>query len=113
MNKFKVGDRIAVYDATEVGGHRSTGTVKRVSERGFIYFTPDVPSENNSWLVHPKQCRRLKPKAKAREFWIREPVTGCPGQHQAATISTLKPDPRFYGLIPDSRPWIHVREVRK
>lgn len=68
MSKFKAGDRVAVY---RYGSTVTKGTVKYVygSLEGL-----DVCLDNNEEEVgvHPKQCRKLKKKAKKQphEVWV-------------------------------------------
>lgn len=69
MNKFKVGDRVAIY--TPDG--RYTGTVDHIEEGGvYAMIDGDVGAQR----YHPKQCRKLKPKAKAREWWVAQQNAG-------------------------------------
>lgn len=66
-SKFKVGDRVAVYER----GEREVGTVKHVHANGNLYIDlrdGDLPN------ISPKQCRRLVPRAKAREWWVALPL---------------------------------------
>jgi hypothetical protein len=81
--KFKVGDRVAVYMQVIEGNGgvaRRTAFVEsqRLSQgqQPCLFVCLDKPVEfiigddySRLW-VHEKQCRRLKPKRKAREFWI-------------------------------------------
>jgi hypothetical protein len=67
MSKFKVGDRVAVYDRTGI----FYGFVANVLSNDFLDVT------GLEWFVHPKQCRKLVPKKKAprgkiggRVVWI-------------------------------------------
>lgn len=70
---FRVGDKVAVY----VGGRanvcsgRKVGVVREVTSFDdlLVEFCNGLKSE--SWLCHPKQCRRLKRK-KCREWdvWV-------------------------------------------
>lgn len=67
MSKFKDGDRVAVYD----GDERHTGEVVDISHDGLLI----VASESFPGKLvefHPKQCRKLKPKAKKepRRIWL-------------------------------------------
>lgn len=71
MSKFKVGDRVVVY-ASDLSGVR--GTVQSVHEDGILavhldeyYHEVETNEEFNGVLVHPKQCRKLKPKTKKED----------------------------------------------
>lgn len=66
MSKFKVGDRVAIYNGT-----------RRVDKVQFITLTGGIVTfEGPSGMAyHPKQCRRLKPK-KRREIWVKKPIPG-------------------------------------
>ena len=76
MSKFKVGDRVAVYGNT---GNKGPNFTYARGQRGVV---EDIVSEDeeinvrlDEWTgdrivgVHPKQCRKLKPK-KQREIWV-------------------------------------------
>jgi hypothetical protein len=54
MSKFKVGDRVAVYDII-----RRTGVVVGFSEDG---NRVEIVGALITYAVHVKQCRKLKPK---------------------------------------------------
>lgn len=59
MNKFKVGDRVAVYRADE----RYTGFIEQVISDQKMLFRPGLRGENHQqFYVHPKQCRKLTTK---------------------------------------------------
>lgn len=65
-NKFKVGDRVAVYTT----GGRCVVTVNAVSGNSVWW----ADSDNYRYSAHFKQCRRLIPKKKkpGDEIWIAE-----------------------------------------
>lgn len=70
MKTFKVGDRVAVYDLS-----RQVGTVESVkyestNKAGEKFPMVGIRVSGGTKYAHPKQCRRLKPKRVAREFWI-------------------------------------------
>lgn len=68
MTQFKVGDRVAVYGNTRYGYFhgiddvcRRTGVVIKHIDIDWLEFKID--GDNDSfYVVHPKQCRRLKKK---------------------------------------------------
>ncbi len=60
--KFKVGDRIRVYQC-EV---KDTGTISDISEDGLI----KVVCKETTYIVHYKQCRRLIKKKPKQVLWI-------------------------------------------
>ena len=69
MSKFKVGDRVAVYDMNQWG--RATGKITEVAANKKAFCTVTLDSEWAGWAdpdgevgVHPKQCRLLPPKKK-------------------------------------------------
>lgn len=94
MGKFKVGQRVAVYTASY---GRTTHTITSV-QPGIISLSGSSPPE----YAHPNQCRRLKPKAKLKEFWVYEPDWG----HKEVNVNTKDE-------IDEDHVWIHFREVRK
>lgn len=70
MNKFKVGDRIKIYDCEE-----RTGTIIKINNN-FCHVnikskTDDLFNNEYEWVYHYKQCRKLvkkfKPKFKVGE----------------------------------------------
>jgi len=64
--KFRAGDRVVVYMAAT----RLVLRLSAIQEDGLLFFNSiDNPGHMNH-MAHPKQCRRLKPKAKPREFWV-------------------------------------------
>ena len=72
MSKFKVGDRVSVYGQTDAcwcDGYYATVEGVRPSGDLNVLFD-DKEAEPRKVIVHRKQCRRLKPKAKLRRVWI-------------------------------------------
>lgn len=68
MTQFKVGDRVAVYS----NGSRYTGKIE--PHGGNCLY---IKTENTNFIgimAHPKQCRKLRPGARPRSVWIREPL---------------------------------------
>jgi hypothetical protein len=65
MSAFTVGDRVAVY----ISGQRMTGTVHEELEFGNLKVRCDIGAPFGYPIVHPKQCRKLKKKAR-RRVWI-------------------------------------------
>lgn len=68
---LKVGDRVAVYTgkvSASSAVSRGTGVIRMI-----IADTVAVTLDSGTWdyWYHPKQCRRLKPKAKPREWSLR------------------------------------------
>lgn len=63
MNKFKVGDRVAVYSLRDP----AKGSVLSINDLGHLIVLIDGYEGTNTF--HPKQCRRLV-KKKRREFWV-------------------------------------------
>lgn len=95
MNKFKVGDRVKVYD----GGYGYSGTVDAIEANSSrVRISCRV-----SW-IHPKQCRRLKPRPKPREIWIREADIPKPLRSGNAVVSSAE-------LVGDA--YLLFREVKK
>lgn len=80
--ELKVGDRVSVVLDN---GVKYRGTVKQLMPFGNLMldlFRTGSPVVYP--VVHPKQCRRLKPKRKAREIWIKE--TDLPGPNRSGYV---------------------------
>lgn len=65
--KFKVGERVAVYD----GFGRDIGIVEEIRD-GILSIGSE---DSDRFVAHPKQCRRLVKKPKRRVF-LRESAGG-------------------------------------
>lgn len=63
MNKYKVGERVAVYMA----GNRHLGVITRLLEKENVEVKIDLIYVR----VHEKQLRKLKKKTQ-RYFWVKE-----------------------------------------
>lgn len=113
MTEFKIGDRVKVYgDVTKTNSTRShfvfngyNGEVISLHPSGWI----TVFLSDEHFLVHPKQCRRLKPKQR-REWWL---VVG--GGPNALSYDTEEEARRRVGLDTSgfTLKVVHVREVKK
>lgn len=65
MNKFKVGDRVAVYNNDFLGFQkRLVGIIKSINKE-----TVYVKGDDWCWHVHYKQCRKLK-KKEPKVYWV-------------------------------------------
>lgn len=63
VSSFKIGDRVAVYSCNiAFQSVRWTGTVEYIQETGTLEIKGDMHPDLPSSKIHPKQCRRLKPK---------------------------------------------------
>lgn len=63
MCKFKVGDRVRVYEFV----HKHEGTVSFIGVTGLINI--EISPGNTISGVHPKQCRKLV-KRKTEYLWV-------------------------------------------
>lgn len=73
MSKFKVGDRVAVYNRH----WRITGRIEDINCHGKLFVIEDgYNSCHEESPFSPKQCRRLKRKTR-REWWISVHKPGC------------------------------------
>ena len=104
MKKLKVGDRVACYN----NGLRYDGTVLSEPDEHDEDFSFKPTDENRGppFLVHPKQCRRLKPR-KLREWEVylySSPVRGDTLSTHRVTLLHGEPPPAFEV--------IRVREVK-
>lgn len=111
MSKFKVGDRVAVYGHFRVSGEMrpdylrgDRGLVTCVIADDEITVCLDSGVENE---VHPKQCRKLKPKKKPLRvegvcYWIEEPsqsgfkIWAIPANHTGKELNNAAFD-QFIG----------------
>lgn len=69
MSKLKLGDRVACYGISydSLRHLGSYGVCKSVTDTEVAVL---IDGYESTLLFHPKQCRKLKPKNKPREFWI-------------------------------------------
>lgn len=98
MSKFKSGDRVATY--SDRG--RETGTVTFI-EGEYVHVRLDGKHYHET--CHSRQCRKLKPKAPPREFWVNVYPNGA--IYASRTEKEGKDIAIKYGTE-----CIHVREVR-
>ena len=61
--RIAVGDRLAVY----IGDQRHTLKLSSVRGDGVLFFDAKDNCGHMTYMAHPKQCRRLKVKAKQTE----------------------------------------------
>lgn len=100
MKNPKIGERVCWID---MDFERSEGVVSSFSsspgEDGHVF----VENGNGNLVrVHRTHLIRLKPKRKARDFWINEAMI----KHLADDVATVD----VSGKYPNSK-FIHVREV--
>jgi hypothetical protein len=110
MSKFKIGDRVAVYGeilGVKSPADRKLGTVAAVAKDGDlrVRFEEEFDGDRE-WYVHPKQCRRLKPKAKPREWEL----MGTAEPNLISSSYTHRPAISGPKLEPGER--VRVREVK-
>jgi hypothetical protein len=67
MKNPKVGERVRVYGVNTQDGEIN-GSVSDIDHNGWLMVLYDCPG-TTARTHHPKQCRRLKPKAKER-IWV-------------------------------------------
>lgn len=100
MSKFKAGDRVTICGWDSKGGFWENGhaTVSAADDIGVT-----VSRNGRASSVHPRQCRRLKPKVKPREFWILDsPGNPYPTCYRGEPTWGQEKNPAV----------IHVREVK-
>lgn len=71
--KFKVGDRVAVYGSSQVGGFESkgrvTGTVAHLHSNGWVQVRlQSDKTELDNYLFHEMQLRKIK-KKEPKYYW--------------------------------------------
>jgi len=64
MSELKPGDRVAVY-----WGKRCVGTVEMIRNDGLLQISVENGSTSDTWIAHPKQCRKLVKKER-RRVWF-------------------------------------------
>ena len=107
--KYSIGERVCFYDK----GERFVGNIKYCHKDN----TYNIETRFCLFVVHEKQMRKLKPKKKAREFWISDKKSygllhnsiPFPVEHDDRNalriVLAVKPsDPENY---------IHVKECKK
>lgn len=98
---FQVGDRVRVY------GHYtlSDGSEATVTQVYDTMIDLKITGSAELFLAHPKQCRRLKPKAPLLRVWI--PNTSLPHDMISPVEDSgwISRDPR--------EGWIEFVEVRR
>lgn len=106
MSKFKVGDRVAVYSSLG----RRMGFIKEINKEAgiFLVFFPG-PGRNDRTWAHPKQCRKLRPKAKRRRVWIADTYVG----DEQITSNHITFDAEKYDIPSRSSTWVEFVEVRR
>lgn len=87
--KFKIGDRVAVYEAD---GRRS-GYINKIYDTGNL----EVITVDFAGAYHPKQCRLLKKKER-RRVWIKRDCFD--GQAYTCTAHIVR-DNKIWLPIPD------------
>lgn len=107
MNRFNVGDRVAVYNS----GERDICTVVEDLGQGAgrprIYLKADKNGVH--FYAFPEQCRLLKPRKELREFWIQTRGSPSDSRRFDAYVCSQTDIDRLTTLPGQ----IHVREVRK
>ena len=102
--KYSIGEKVCFYDR----GERYIGIIT-----GFEYNCYKVDRKLLSLPVHEKQMRKIKPKKKAREFWIKKnnivitqpSIIGNFTCYAEKEVLTEKPE--------NAEDYIHVKEVLK
>lgn len=103
MSKFKIGDRVAVYGANE-STYRETGVIFEETNLMKIPYSPffsvrlDFPINRKNdrvetIIVHPKQCRRLKPTIKSQDI-----ILECCWELSGEIVSPV-------GMFPNNSGW--------
>lgn len=110
MGKFKVGDRVRCYYASQ---QQCNVGVIDIIQGNLLH----VRSDNKQRLVtvyHEKQCRRLKPKQR-REFWLGREKGNCSRFMAYSLHETISKNgyPDIHNTDTTNWEWMHVREVKK
>jgi hypothetical protein len=101
--KFKVGERVVMYN----GQIRYELKISKIGYLGTLFFFPEHNPGHNSYVAHPKQCRRLVKKP-VRRIWLnRILVDKINPLYEFETI------PIYVGPKPSNPDFIEFVEVRK
>lgn len=96
---LKVGDRVAVYGW--LGNERgfASGEIGDVTHASLeeVKVELDDIVNDDPYVLHPKQCRRLKKKAR-REWWISKETGEVTSARNGEPVAPHR--------------WYHVREVK-
>lgn len=80
MTYFKKGDRVRVYDLQLLNycmSRSAKGTVASAETLNHLVVKMDErKTEEDQWIVHPKQCRKLVRKPRVR-VWLPVKVEAC------------------------------------
>lgn len=118
MTEFKVGDRVKVYGCyqSHINGHTpfvaEVSQVWESSDDGLTVRVDDLNAKR-AYLVHPKQCRKLKKKIKP-VLWINwaskvgdgsyyQTSWGYPGTN--VNGNDWKPYREIKGAVPPKENW--------
>lgn len=104
-SKFKVGDRVAVYD-----GQRLVGTVAEIYDGVTSTGDVRVTFKDKEMWYHHKQCRKLV-KKEAREWKVYVFEDGTISSH-ASRYSTVFSSASTTNVVSLSSTVIRVREIR-
>jgi hypothetical protein len=110
---LKAGDIVRVYGTLRgelsCNGERAEVMPDVCPQEGWI--TVKFKQGNITYFkwVHPKQCRRIKPRRKPREWWVCQDTDGNVMTFGGKTLYTEEARPGVY----QTWKWIKVREVLK
>lgn len=95
--KYSIYERVCFYDK----GERLIGNIKYCHKDN----TYNIETKLCLFRVHEKQIRKLKPKKKAREWWLKFNTSNYTFTFNAVQVVSVKPH--------NLDGWIHVKEVLK
>lgn len=105
MNKFKAGDKVRCYSYLT---SPEVGLVKEIRGCYLVITTDNNPHCKVSLHAHYKQCRKIKPKAQAREFYVRITRKECEDRIGDMHFTENEHTVNHYA----DGDWIHVREIK-
>lgn len=115
--KYSINDRVAVYE----NGVRFIGNVTKILEDKIEVWIVDTSGICKAFVyVHEKQIRKIKPKKKAREFWIKLGRNDFKYNTEnikingtySTIINVIAPEVLTEKPV-DEKDYIHVKEVLK